>query len=392
MIATKFIPYSSFSLSSISNNEEFLNDIIQTKIEIFPRKVDKHIILYGAGSLGKMAKQFFNYLEIPFLYVVDINFSQNKTDVFWQNTKIVHPEEVDEIDKKNNLLVICIVTTPLIALRDELKNNGWENIAFFYDLTENYRNQHPLSNGWFVKNFSEKGKALIIKVSSLLADDTSRAHYLQFLAWRKLRIELLFSDLKINNESRFFIPEIINVLREDEVFVDCGAHQGAVTEKFLKFVNNKFKEIIAIEPDKTNFEILETKLRGIIKIKVIKCALSDKNGEERFYQGFDFASRLNENGNDLVKIITLDSLYLRATFIKMHLEGGEFNALKGSINTIQKYRPVLAITIYHNSDGLWKIPVYLMDLLQDYFFYMRSHSWAGTGVVIYAVPRERYIL
>ena len=292
-------------------------------------------------------------------------------------------------DKKDCLLVLCIVTTPLIALRDELTADGWKDIAFFYDVSEAYRDRYPLSNGWFLGKLNKKEKESIEKVFSSLADDISRAYYVQFLAWRKLRIELLFDGLEINNDNRFFIPEITGTLQENEVFVDCGAHKGFVTEKFLKTVNNKYKAIYAIEPDYANFEILETQLRDIPNTTTIKCALSDKNGEERFYQGFDFASKLSKNGNDLVKTVTLDSLKIPTTFIKMHLEGGELDVLKGAVNTIQKYRPIIAVTIYHNSDGVWKIPLYLMNYAKNYKYYMRLHSWGGTGAVFYAIPKER---
>lgn len=384
-----FNPYSSIAVPSLQKGDELLQDILSSKVELFPRKIDKPVILYGAGSLGRIAKYFFDYLNIPFLYMVDKNANQYRADEYWQNIEIVHPDDVKEADKKACLLVICIVTIPIIELQDELKNNGWENIAFFYDVSETYRDRYPLSNGWFLGKFSENEKESIEKVFSSLADDISRAYYTQFLAWRKLRIELLFDGLEINKDNRFFIPEITDALRESEVFVDCGAHKGSVTEKFLKTVNNKYKAIYVIEPDHANFEILEARLRGILNTTIIKCALSDKNGEERLYQGFDFASKLSKNGNDLVKTIALDSLNLPATFIKMHLEGGEIDALKGTVDTIQKYRPIMAVTIYHNLDGVWKTPIFLISNAKKYKYYLRLHSWGGTGAVFYAIPEER---
>ena len=113
-----------------------------------------------------------------------------------------------------------------MELQDELKNNGWKDIAFFYDVSEAYRDRHPLSNGWFLGKFSEKEKESIEKVYSSLVDNISRAYYVQFLAWRRLKVELLFDGLEINTDNRFFIPEITDTLHENEVFVDCGAHKG----------------------------------------------------------------------------------------------------------------------------------------------------------------------
>lgn len=353
-----FNPYTSITVPFLQKEDELLQNILSSKIELCPRKIDRPVILYGAGSLGKMAKDLFDYLGIPFLYVVDKNASQYKTDEYWKNIKIVHPDDIKETDKKDCLLVVCIVTTPVLKLRDELKNNSWKDIAFFYDVSEAYRDQYPLSNGWFLGKFNNKEKKSIEKVFSSLADDVSRAYYVQFLAWRKLRIELLFDGLEINKNNRFFIPEITSTLQENEVFVDCGAHEGFVTEKFLRIINNRYKAIYLIEPDYANFGILETKLRDIPNATIIKCALSDKSGEGRFFQGLNFVSKLNKLGKDNVKIATLDSLNIPASFIKMHLEGGELDALKGAVNTIQKYRPIVAVTIYHNPDGVWEIPLF----------------------------------
>ncbi|MBU4375839.1 FkbM family methyltransferase [Patescibacteria group bacterium] len=382
-------PYTSLSLSSQKDELDLLEEILSSNCELQPKKINKPVILYGAGSLGRMAKKFFNYLNIPFLYLVDKNANQLKKDKFWQNTKIIHPDDVDEIDKNKCLLVICIVTTPLIALRDELKDNGWKDTAFFYDVAENYCDKYPLNNGWFLGKINNKEKKQINKVYLKLDDDISRAHYLQFLAWRKLRIELLFTNLEINNNNRFFIPEIIDVLRKDEVFVDCGAHHGSVTEKFLKIVDNKYKNIYAIEPDKINFKILKAKLKNTPNLNTIELALSNKNDEAKFYQGFEFASKLDENGSKVIGTITLDSLNIKASFIKTHLEGGDLKALKGATNTIKKYRPIIAVTIYHNSDGVQKIPLFLLNNTKNYNYCLRLHSWGGTGAVFYAIPKER---
>ncbi len=86
---------------------------------------------------------------------------------------------------------------------------------------------------------------------------------------------------------------------------------------------------------------------------------------------------------------TLDILNLPATFIKMHLEGGVLSALISAINTIKEFRPILAITFYHNLDGVSKLPLYLINSLQNYRYHVRLDSWGGTGAVLYAVPKER---
>lgn len=48
-----------------------LSEITGRSATFTPRKVDKPLILYGAGNLGKMAKNYFEELNISFLMVID---------------------------------------------------------------------------------------------------------------------------------------------------------------------------------------------------------------------------------------------------------------------------------------------------------------------------------
>lgn len=382
-------PCTSVIIPRSQKHKKVLEDIISSQEKLFERKINKPIVLYGAGNLGKMAKDFFDYVKQPVSYAVDIYADRHKADKFWKKIKVVYPRDVSSADKNQSLLIVCVVTTPLIALRDKLTTEGWKDITFFYDVAQSYSSKHPLNNGWFLSNLNEESKENIRRVFSSLNDSVSRAHYMQFLAWRKLRIELLFEGISINEADRFFIPEVTAVLNKKEVFVDCGAHRGFVIEKFLKIVNNKYGGIYAIEPDKDNYKMLEKEFGNTKNLKVIKCALSKKSGQQKFSQGFNFTSKLDKNSSNSVKTVTLDSLNIPATFVKMHLEGGELNALRGAIKTIREHRPILAITTYHNSDGVWKTPIFLMKNLKNYIYHMRLHTWAGSGMVIYTIPKER---
>jgi hypothetical protein len=86
---------------------------------------------------------------------------------------------------------------------------------------------------------------------------------------------------------------------------------------------------------------------------------------------------------------TLDALRLTLSFLKLHLEGAELPTLKGARETLLSSRPIVAATVYHNADGIWKTPLWLMQTLPDYRFLFRAHSWCGTGAVVYAIPDER---
>ena len=69
----------------------------------------------------------------------------------------------------------------------------------------------------------------------------------------------------------------------------------------------------------------------------------------------------------------------------MDIEGAELDALKGAVHTIQTYRPKLAISIYHKPEDLVEIPLYLMEIMPDYQFYIRHYTTWLEETVLYAI-------
>jgi FkbM family methyltransferase len=176
-------------------------------------------------------------------------------------------------------------------------------------------------------------------------------------------------------------------MHEREVFVDGGSHHANTMMRFVHTVKGKFYRIIAIEPDKAN---RAGYAHGVKQLTVLDCALTEHAGIAKFHDGLGYASQLSDTGHKYVTTYPLDFLKTKPTFVKLHLEGAELAALKGAQRTLVEYRPIIAVTTYHNEDGVWKIPVYLMGLLEKYKFLFRVHSWCGTGAVMYAIPKERY--
>jgi len=79
------------------------------------------------------------------------------------------------------------------------------------------------------------------------------------------------------------------------------------------------------------------------------------------------------------------------TLIKMDTEGCELEALTGSRNKIATSRPVLAITIYHRQDHLWRVPLLIDSIAPGYKYFIRNHAEACWDVSCYAVPHERLV-
>lgn len=373
---------------------KLLHEIAKRPVSFAPRKVDKPLILYGAGNLGKMAKVYFERLEIPVLCVVDANPDLHKSDLFWEGIDIFGIHDVPVKERESALLAICVVTVPFTQVSTPLKEEGWRDVVPFYDIAEAYRDRHPLGNGWHCGVLSEGDIYGIESVLTRWEDDISRAHHLQFVAWRSLREEWFFEDAPVTTHDRYFIPQVLSILHDHEVFVDIGAHHGEVSIKFLDLVKNQYMGIYAIEPDVENLSQLRNLLEEYMpaergKIHLLPYALGSVIDEKRFYHGLGYASQFSELGQTEVDVRCLDDLLIPATFVKIHIEGWECNAISGGLETLINNRPIVTVTSYHNWEGLWHLPAQIMTCLDEYVYYFRLHSWHGTGGVIYALPRER---
>ena len=73
------------------------------------------------------------------------------------------------------------------------------------------------------------------------------------------------------------------------------------------------------------------------------------------------------------------------TFIKLDVEGAELRTLMGAAETIKKYKPRLAISIYHKPEDIYEIPLLLMEYRPDYRFYIRHYTSYIWETVLYAV-------
>lgn len=110
-----------------------------------------------------------------------------------------------------------------------------------------------------------------------------------------------------------------------------------------------------------------------------------------FASGAKGASRIADMGNSTIQVDRLDAMLPESepvTFIKMDLEGAELHALGGAKQTIQRYRPKLAVSIYHKPEDIWEIPGIILKLNPDYRLYLRHYSIAAAETVVYAISED----
>ena len=117
-------------------------------------------------------------------------------------------------------------------------------------------------------------------------------------------------------------------LRRDDVVLDAGANIGL----FTIFCCDRVKRVIAIEPEPSNFKMLELNINenNCKNVILVNKAISNRKG----YVGFSHTggtAMANEAGSE-IQADTLDDILLNAkvkpTIIKMDIEGFEGKAFK----------------------------------------------------------------
>jgi len=123
--------------------------------------------------------------------------------------------------------------------------------------------------------------------------------------------------------------------------------------------------------------IKQNKLENII-IPINKCV---SNKKSYFYiDSRGGGSRIisSEDVNNKIKVesTTIDDFVdqnnIDVGIIKMDIEGHEYEAIQGAINTIKEHRPVLLISIYHRGKDFFEIKPLLEKHLDEYKYLVRK--------------------
>lgn len=98
----------------------------------------------------------------------------------------------------------------------------------------------------------------------------------------------------------------------------------------------------------------------------------------------------NEDG--ITKTITIDDFVAsqqleRLDFIKLDVEGAELNALRGATQSLKKFRPKLAVALYHSGRDFQEIPEFIEKLGCGYRFYLNHSTIHQEETILFATAR-----
>jgi FkbM family methyltransferase len=255
------------------------------------------------------------------------------------------------------------------------------------------------------RQFCRANKAAIDQLFAHLGDEQSRQVLATAMKGRPLQKDSLYKNIYDNqfemevggvriDGSQYFAADIMS-LHDHETFVDAGGFVGDTTLNFIDKVRGQFRKVHIFEIDDANMERLQQNVSNHpqqAQIDIHPVGLYKKTAQLQM-GGADNASSVQKgamSSHKTCQVVALDEylpLHERAkiTFVKMDIEGAEMDALMGMKETIQLFKPKLAICIYHSAKELITIPLLIKSLHPGYKLYIRHHSPIFHETVCYAV-------
>ena len=138
--------------------------------------------------------------------------------------------------------------------------------------------------------------------------------------------------------------------------VDAGANIGV----FSVLAAQK-STVYAFEPDPEMFTCLKENTKYYPNVKVFNCALGETTGTVPLITGTHISAHIGAGGTS-VPVNTIDSHNIMMDFLKIDTEGFEANILRGAIETIKKWKPIIIMSAYHKPNDKVELPKLLNSI------------------------------
>lgn len=347
------------------------------------------IAIVGAAPEGVRLAGICRRHGIAIAAVVDDDPAKVGTDV---HGALVAPSA--QLDVLNRTIPVVIASHRVLNVTQRLRARGFTTVlpfAALQVLAPERFTPHMFYDGWLQDLLDNKDQYRWLRAE--LADDRSRQVLDAVIDYRLTADpECLASVIDSGRYHQgLYHPAGLFDCTDDEVYVDAGAFDGDSLKWFKERVGDRFDRIIAFEPDPQTYARLVRNFSNDARVEAINAGLHRKKSVLRFRDDASRGAIFVEDGEIAMDVVGLDELLAgsRASFIKMNIEGAEIDALYGARDTIQRWLPKLAVSVYHRPSDLWQIPRIVREFSGAYDLFLRQHDGGVIETVLYAVPRSR---
>lgn len=325
-------------------------------------KIDKDLILFGAGQYGAAVIEFLKGRGLNIRAIIDS--SPSKIGKKIQGIEIVG---VDNILAKEAEIILGTARHAIGDIKKVIPKSA--NFASF--------------DTWYLHEYYSEYKFLYESFS----DSRSRRCLVAILLTMLTGDERYCAEIAEGNQY-FALPQFIN--QGTEYFVDAGAYVGDTIEKFIWAQNGAFRKIYAFEPGPKQWTALNTRLYRLTKewaldsSKVIllnaglgkESSFATLNIHDNHLLGANLITSTEKTDQCSISVESLDNILNGepVTFLKADIEGMEMDMLWGAEKSINKFKPKMALSVYHKPDDLIKISSFIRNIDKNYKMALRQHS------------------
>lgn len=178
----------------------------------------------------------------------------------------------------------------------------------------------------------------------------------------------------------------------NDIVIDAGACFGDTALAFAA-ASGKGGKIYSFDPTPAHQETflanVERNPSLSPRIELVGRALSDVADQSLRFKVQGAGSRFSTEGDLIVSTETIDRFVeqrglSRVDFIKMDIEGAERSALVGARRTIERFRPKLAISVYHSIEDILTIPNLLRAMNPRYKLFLGHYTNHLEETILYA--------
>ena len=372
-------------LESVAHRERHaLEDLLSTR--------GFRVVLFGAGNLGRRAASALRGIGITPLAFTDNDKTRWSTRV--DGLEVLSPKDAATRYGEDSVFLVTIWNEFhwFNETEKQLRKYGCNCVAPYPSLHWRFPELFLpcLLNDLPSKLYEQADR--VLAAEEIWADCESRAIFEANIRLRAL------GDLRAVPgrpvENTYLPTELIKLSKHDH-FLDCGATCGEMLQDLIRKRGEDFDSFDAIEADNISYPKLEAyrdqlPLSLKTKLRLHNCAIGATRGTVRFAHSGLTGSSISDEGLP-VACHRIDDLFADTplTFIKMDIEGAEFDALRGASHVLRRDRPILAICVYHRQSDIWRIPLFAHELLPEHKLYLRGYEGDGFQTVLYAIPPER---
>lgn len=283
-----------------------------------------------------------------------------------QNFRGFTVKKLSDIEQEiENFIIIIAFGSPIKEVIRNIINISKKHTVLVADVPVYGENIFNLE---FVNNNIEE----IQNAYNLMADDMSKTVFENELKFKLSgRLEYLLGIFSEKSE----VFENILTFEDNESYLDLGAYRGDTIQEFLDKTNGKYSSIIALEPDTKTFRKLKQYAGNMPNTRLFNMGIWNEDTDLFFNSSLGRGSSIKSNGTQKLAVTKVDTLYYtqKLTYLKMDVEGSEYEAVTGAEKTLKRDKPKLNIAAYHRSEDIFKLPVLIHSINPEYKIYLRQH-------------------